>query len=73
MATEIAGESVLSCPACWSWQLHYNGAALVLDGTFKHAKELDAVIESLLRDHVGRECPNPRLIQILLRDRAARN
>jgi hypothetical protein len=73
MATEIVGETVLSCPGCDSWQLHYNEVALVVDGTFTSAKHLDVIVEQLLKEHVGRECPNPRMIQILLRDRAARN
>lgn len=65
-------ELVLSCPACWSWQLHVDIPARIADGTFANLSEAEAIIESLLREHVGRECTHPRLILELLRNRGIR-
>jgi hypothetical protein len=58
-------EKVLSCPACWSWQLHYTREVSLLwpPATF------EAMVESILREHVAYECPNPRLIKILVDQR----
>lgn len=62
-------ETVYSCPGCWSWQLHVDIPARVADGTFASAKEADAIIETLLQEHVGKECTHPQLVHALLRDR----
>lgn len=66
-------ETVYSCPACWSWQLHVDYAARVADGTFTSMKQAEEITEKIVRDHVAYECPHPRLIQVLLRERASRN
>ena len=63
-----ADEIVLSCPACEHWQLHYSPAELVHD-VFATGPILEATVEALLREHVARDCPQPRLFYILARSR----
>ena len=66
--TSTSAEIVLSCPACEHWQLHYSPDELVPD-VFATGKELEAIVEQLLKDHVARECQQPRLFFILARSR----
>lgn len=57
------GEHILSCPACWSWQLHYTDLVATLwPGGVKDFQEN---IEDIIREHVLAECPNPALIHVL--------
>jgi hypothetical protein len=66
--TSNSEEVILSCPACEHWQLHYSPAELV-PGVFTSGKELEAIVEWLLKDHVAHECTQPRLFFILARSR----
>ena len=54
-----ADETVLSCPACWEWQLHYDAPALIAQGIFRDETELDFIVERLLREHVAHDCAQP--------------
>lgn len=76
-------ENVLSCPGCDSWQLHYTNAVSmqwitqkwVLNGRtgmqepVVDTSEWEDLVESILREHVGHECPHPRMILELLKQR----
>lgn len=62
-------EVVLSCPACWSWQLHYDPVARITDGTFGSNDEMEHVIEQLLREHVAHDCPQPLFFAQLAKTR----
>lgn len=76
-------EKVLTCPACERWQLHYTaevamqwaihvagpkpaGGALAWPTSIDMSR-FDAMIESILREHVAQECPHPRMIHELLK------
>lgn len=63
------GEVVLSCPACWSWQLHFDPDELARDGVFPSLEALEAFVEQLLREHVANECTHPRLFHQLAKAR----
>lgn len=65
---DLTKEVVLSCPACWQWQLHYTPTELV-PTVFKDDVEMDFVIERLLREHVAHECPKPLFFAQLARSR----
>ena len=66
--TSSSTEVILSCPACERWQLHYSPDELVPD-VFATGKIMEAVIETLLKEHVGNDCQSPQLFFIMARSR----
>ena len=56
-------DTVLSCPACWAWQLHYYDEVPV--SWPGGVKAFEAEVESLLKEHVARDCPHPALFHTL--------
>lgn len=66
--TSSSTEVILSCPACEAWQLHYSPDELVPD-VFDTGAMLEHIVEQMLKDHVARECQQPRLFFILARSR----
>jgi hypothetical protein len=58
---ELAHDHVWSCPGCWSWQLHCTEIVRMQ----WPRKEFDAMVEDLIREHVGFECTHPRLVHEL--------
>ena len=62
-------EVVLSCPACWEWQLHYDPFSRRMDGTFDSDAEMEEIVERLLRDHVAHDCPKPLFFAQLAKSR----
>lgn len=65
LLSPLTEDTVLSCPACWSWQLHYT--ALV--AAQWEPKVFEAMVEAILREHVATECPQPRLFHTLAKSR----
>lgn len=57
-------ETVLQCPGCERWQLHYTVRSVLdlveytigPDGVIPHSEQIDALMETFMRDHVLR-CP----------------
>jgi hypothetical protein len=62
---ELSHDLIWSCPGCWSWQLHVT--ELVRMGWSR--KEFDAMIEEIIRAHVAHDCPAPRLVHELWKNR----
>jgi len=60
------GENVLSCPACWSWQLHYTSQVAL---QWRSLEAFEEMLEQVVREHVARECPAPQLVLALARNR----
>ena len=60
-------DHVLSCPGCWSWQLHYTDQVATEwpDGL----KAFEDMVEAILREHVGKECSAPQLVHFLAKQR----
>jgi len=54
----LDSERILQCPGCEAWQLHVPLEVSLAEKPW----ELEEVIEAMLRKHVARQCPHPRLV-----------
>lgn len=66
-------ETILSCPACWSWQLHYRPSVALQWARWKGGhldlEPFEEVLEEILREHVTTTCTSPRLFMTLAKER----
>lgn len=66
-------EHVLSCPACWSWQLHWAPSVALHWGVWRNGSfdmsAFEEVLEEILREHVTTTCTSPRLLMTLAKER----
>lgn len=69
-----AHEHVLSCPGCNAWQLHYTDDVIEQwarrgAGHARRLARFEAMVESILKEHVARECPQPLLFMTIAKNR----
>lgn len=58
--------TVLSCPACWVWQVDYTNRVMF---DWPGPKAFEEVLEAMLREHVANECTHKRLFLQLAKSR----